>query len=96
MNDRSINLAMIVHKQNINDVYHSINLLEYVHIPARSHTNCNIYQKTMNGQGINIGGNKNYKQGWYKKNVKNVSNYNKTYYEKHKKEIMAKRYLNNK
>jgi hypothetical protein len=53
----------------------SIDLFEIIN----SNTNKPIISENMDGG--------NYKQIWYKKNSKNVKNYNKEYYEKHKNKI---------
>ncbi len=55
----------------------SIDLFEII-------SNTNSTNKSINLENM-VGG--NYKQIWYKKNSKNVKNYNKEYYERHREKI---------
>jgi hypothetical protein len=87
LSDRSIDISILEKiEKNIDNRDISIDLTKLDNIPHKTQ------QKIKGGSKKNSQNNEHttYKKEWYKKNSKNVKNYNKKYYEKNKEKHKEK------
>jgi hypothetical protein len=88
--DRSLDLSIFLKNDQSLDLTKHFNYKENTQVGGAKKKSANKRKKTTDDKA-------KYKQEWYKKNAtkgKNVKEYNKKYYEEHKKQLKLKREKN--